>query len=436
MGQRDGAGVSTLSAVRLAPDRALPHRDALLDDTLVGQRLDALLTAAGAPGAGSCTRVRAKYRVGESLRVTLRLAGAPARLVSARMFPPGQAAGHHARALAAEGVLSSEVLLDEGLDTVFWVFPRDRKLTGLEALTDPPADLRHAFRSASAGGPWATGLLMAYSPEKAATARCLDADGTVLGYAKVQSGEDGIRSLATLTAAGRGLRRGGALRLAEAVGFSPEHRMAFTSPAPGRPLHELERDAVPSATAALGAALAVLHRQPTQGFAPSVRLDAGRVVRAGQLVGAARPDLDPLLRRVVPALAAAAPAAGPPVLLHGDLHPKNVLVHDAGVSLVDLDQAGTGPAAAELGAMLARLWWPRPGDDIAPATADAAAHALLSSYDGPLDRSTLGWYAAASLVVERALRAVSRVDVDALAGLETVLTTALRWADHPPEGRP
>ena len=40
------------------------------------------------------------------------------------------------------------------------------------------------------------------------------------------------------------------------------------------------------------------------------------------------------------------------------------------------------------------------------------------------------WYAAAALLVERAARAVSRVDVATLADLERVLATALRWAGH------
>jgi aminoglycoside phosphotransferase (APT) family kinase protein len=131
-------------------------------------------------------------------------------------------------------------------------------------------------------------------------------------------------------------------------------------------LHQLDRSAVPEAMTALGAALSVLHAQPTDGFAPFTRLDADQVAAAGHLVSAARPDLSPLAEALVGVLLLTAPATGSGVLLHGDLHPKNVLVHDSGVSLVDLDQAGVGPAAAELGGMLARLWCPRPGDEIDP----------------------------------------------------------------------
>ena len=179
---------------------------------------------------------------------------------------------------------------------------------------------------------------------------------------------------------------------------------------------------------ALGAALSVLHAQPTDGFASFTRLEPDQVAAAGHLVTAARPDLAPVTEVLLGVLLSTAPPPGPPVLLHGDLHPKNVLVHDSGVSLVDLDQAGVGPAAAELGGTLARLWCPRPGDEIDPGTADAAADALLGAYDRPPSFDDLLWYAAAALLVERAARAISRVDDAVINDLEGVLATALRWA--------
>jgi aminoglycoside phosphotransferase (APT) family kinase protein len=136
------------------------------------------------------------------------------------------------------------------------------------------------------------------------------------------------------------------------------------------------------------------------------------------------------------ALLLSPPSRGEPVLLHGDLHPKNVLVHDAGISLVDLDQAGSGPAAAELGGMLARLWCPRPGDEITDDTAATAADAFLASYGSAPGHRDLHWYAAAALLVERAARAVHRVDVRTLSVLEQVLVTALRWTEDRADGRP
>ena len=416
------------AAVGLAPDPVLPRRDDLLDDALVGARLHELCERASAGGLTTeCTRLRAKYRMGESLRATYRIVDdTGSRLVSARMFAADKAARQFLRAHDAalsEGASPSSVLFDESMSTVFWIFPQDRKLHGLGELTCPPAALRDVF-----GEPWAHSELMAYLPEKSATARCADGSGATVGFAKLQAGEEGRHSVAVLRAARRGLAEGGALRLPDAIGYLPGRQMALYSPAPGRPLHQVDRTAVPEAMAALGAALSVLHRQPTEGFAPFARLGPDSVARAGELVQAARPDLTLLTEALVGMLLSTPRAPGPTVLLHGDLHPKNVLVHDAGVSLVDLDQAGTGPAAAELGGTLARLWCPRPGDEIEAGTAAAAAEALLASYDRPPSPDDLLWYAAAALLVERAARAVSRVDVAVMAEQERVLTTALRWA--------
>jgi aminoglycoside phosphotransferase len=415
------------ATVALASDPVLPRRDDLLDDEVVGALLDELLDRTRDSRTGDCTRLRAKYRMGQSLRATYRVGhGAGSRLVSARMFPAARAAGQFLLARDAaigQGADPRSVLFDEETSTVFWVFPQDRKLLGLGRLTSPPPELRGAF-----GAPWTQSELMAYTPEKAATVRCADAHGDAVGFAKVQCGEEGRRSVAVLRAARRGIAEHGGLWLPDAIGYLPEQHMALFSPAPGRPLNQLSPTAVPEAMTKLGVALSVLHAQPTDGFAPFARLDPDQVVAARHLVCAARPDLASLTDQLVGALLPTAPAPGPSVLLHGDLHPKNVLVHDSGVSLVDLDQAGAGPAAAELGGALARLWCPRPGDEIDPDTADAAAEALLASYDRTPSHNDLLWYAAAALLVERAVRAISRVDVAGIGDLERVLETALRWA--------
>lgn len=416
---------SVQAIIRLAPDPRLPRRDELFDDALVGGRLNELLerTRTDRP-ITECTRIRAKYRPGESLRTTYRLVDDMGdRLVSARMFPVDKADRFVRSQDAALNATPGTVLFDESTGTVFWMFPQDRKLRGLAQLTCPPAALREVF-----GRPWTHSELMAYMPEKAATARCADDSGEAVGFAKVQVGAQGRQSVATLLAARRGLPENGVLRLPYPVDYLPELHMALYSPVPGRPLHQLNRAAVPDAMAALGAALSVLHRQPVDGFGPFTRLTPDSVVRAGDLVQVARPDLKDLTQALVAELLRTARPLGPTVLLHGDLHPKNVLVHDTGVSLVDLDQASAGPAAAELGGALARLWCPRPGDEIDPGTAEAAAEALLGSYDRRPGHDELIWYAAAALLVERAVRAISRVDVVALADLDQVLATALRWA--------
>jgi streptomycin 6-kinase len=415
--------------VLLAPDPVLPRRDDLLDDRVVGPRLAELLDHVPDNRGGACERVRAKYRRGESLRACFRIGPeSGGRLVSARMFPAAVAPGQFLSARDAavqQGADPRSVLFDKETSTVFWVFPQDRKLLGLRRLTSPPAGLRSVF-----GAPWTQSELKAYTPEKAATVRCADASGATVGFAKVQSGDDGRRGVALLRAVRRGVTDRGGLHLPDAIGYLPDQHLALFTPAPGRRLHQLDRVDYPDAMAALGAALSVLHAQPIHGFAPLTRLDPDRLVAAGSLVRAARPDLGPVTEGLVGELLRTAPPPGPNVLLHGDLHPKNVLVHDQGVSLVDFDEACAGPAAAELGGLLARLWCPRPRDTIDPDTARTAAEALLAGYQRGPSRTDLLWYAAAALLVERAARAISRVDVATIGDLERILATARRWVGH------
>ena len=407
-----GAVVSSpvRAAVDLAPDPVLPRRDDLLDDRVVGVRLGALLDRAWGGGtAGDCTRVRARYRLGESLRATYRVGpDGGHRLVSARMFPTSQ--GRHpvparSRRRGRAGRRRAVGAVRRGAQHRLLGLP-----AGPQARRSRPADRPASRASRHLRSPWTHSELMAYTPEKAATVRCMDSRGATVGFAKLQGADDGPRSVATLRAA-RGIPEHGILRLPDAVGYLPEQHLALFSPAPGRPLHQLDRSAVPEAMTALGAALSVLHAQPTDGFEPFTRLDPDQVAAAGHLVCAARPDLSPLAEALVGVLLLTAPAPGPGVLLHGDLHPKNVLVHDSGVGLVDLDQAGVGPAGAELGGMLARLWCPRPGTRSTPTRPRPPARPCSRRTTVRRLSDDLLWYAATALLVERAARAIKRLDL-------------------------
>ena len=144
----------------LAPDATLPARDLLLDQDAAGEHLAGLL---GRDVTG-CELVRVKYRIGESLRVTYRLAGS--ELLTVRAFRPGESGSAYRRA-AGPGVWH-----DPALAAVWWAFPADRRLRGLADLLSPGPEL-----AALAPG-WVAGELVEYSPERAATFRALDATGT------------------------------------------------------------------------------------------------------------------------------------------------------------------------------------------------------------------------------------------------------------------
>ena len=61
------------------------------------------------------------------------------------------------------------------------------------------------------------------------------------------------------------------------------------------------------------------------------------------------------------------------VLVHGDLHLKNALLAGDRLSLLDLDQAGVGHPAADLGSLLAALAAARLAGGLAAATSAGSA---------------------------------------------------------------
>lgn len=136
----------------LAPDPAVPRRDALLrPETMAGVISQRLL--AGVP-VDRCERVYAKYRVGESLRVVYRYDG---QYVAARTGK-------------RDGVAAPEV------GAALYPFPHDRKLPALASLDTTAARLL---------GRSITTHLVAYAAEQSATAECSDEHGRVVAYAKV-----------------------------------------------------------------------------------------------------------------------------------------------------------------------------------------------------------------------------------------------------------
>ena len=112
------------------------------------------------------------------------------------------------------------------------------------------------------------------------------------------------------------------------------------------------------------------------------------------------------------------------MLLHGDVHPKNILLNDDQLFLLDLDQAAIGSAEVDLGSVIAGLYcdactgtrtWPE---------ASSLKQNLLTGYGTQQNSRALHWHIGAALLQERALRAVTRVRTATLQKLPELLLTA------------
>src|SRR4029078_8477172 len=90
------------------------------------------------------------------------------------------------------------------------------------------------------------------------------------------------------------------------------------------------------------------------------------------LCAVARPAGAPPRGRLADRRADGPPPGGPQVALHGDCHPRNALLAGDSIALIDLDQAGAGVAAADVGSLIARL--------IADGDTGTMRSAFLSGY--------------------------------------------------------
>jgi aminoglycoside phosphotransferase len=406
----------------LAPDPALPHRDDLLDDRRVAELLSGRLLD-GEP-VEACRRKFAKYRVGDGVRVVYRIAaGGRRHHIAARGFGPGASAAAYHRALAAAvpaPPLRAVVHVPE-LDAVFWTFPNDRRLTTLPLLAGRSGTLDRLVGRKSV-----TPRLVAYSAERSASAECADADGRVVAYAKVHTGGVAERERRRLEDARAA--ESDRLHVPRVIGTSALDGALAVEAVQGRSLEQLDEAELPEALRRLGAALATLHERSPLPSDRFERLDIERLAKAVSVIARARPDAGPIAAELLARLLGdLGDAAGPPVHLHGDANLRNAIFGDHRVTLIDFEDASAGPAAADLGQVLARLRVASMLGELSPATEDELAAALLDGYAEiratPTARS-LRWHTGASVLARAALPAVSRVRPSLLASLQPLLESA------------
>ncbi|MBM2821278.1 MAG: putative homoserine kinase type (protein kinase fold protein) [Thermoleophilia bacterium] len=407
----------------LAYDPALPQRDSLLDPAETGERLTRVL---GTEIAG-CERARAKYRVGESLRAVFRVqAAGRSWLVAARVFTDGGSIAAYERAApTAVGTPPLPgVAHDAALGTVFWTFPNDRKLAAL-----PHVHADNRALAALLGSHVAETTLAAYAPEKAATFRCADGQGSAIAYAKLYADDAGARSLLvheSLTASLDPADR--RLRLPRALAYAAPERLLLVEPVDGRRADAVDGPERTTMFRRLGAGLARLHGLPAPDGQRFTRLGPERVHTAAALVARARPDLAGRALRLADALTGTHLAPGRDACLHGDAHLKNALLDNGRIALVDLDQVSRGPAAAELGSLLAALRCSRVTRTLSPSLERALAASFLVGYEDVTvlpEPDELRWYTAAALLGERCVRAINRVRTAELRQLGALLDEGL-----------
>ena len=381
----------------LAVDPALPQRDLLLDETLMTEYLSHLIKYR----IEDCERLRTKYRVGTSLRVLYELRGSGRSYrIAARAFP---------RTRRVTNQSQTELNAPE-LNTTFWIFPHDRKIKNLAVLDNIPDELRNID-----GRTWTTSRIVAHAPEKSVTAQCLDENEQIIAYAKIYAGDEGRQVFETYRAVT------GKVQIPRAIAYSETPHLLLLECINGIPLSIVAESE--DAFFRLGQALKNLHQiDPPSSLPRATRLTPEAVALASATIGQARPDVADLVDRLRAKLIAQY-THGKPVFLHGDVHPKNIFLNEETLFLLDLDQAATGPATADLGSVIAGLYCDACTGLRTWQEASVLKRALLTGYSAP-DSHELRWHIAAALLQERALRSVTRIRAATLEKLPELLRTA------------
>jgi tRNA A-37 threonylcarbamoyl transferase component Bud32 len=398
------AHVVMSSTPLLAIDPALPQRDLLLDESVMTEYLSRLVAQYGDFGIEDCERLRTKYRVGTSLRVLYNLRGSGGSYrIAARAFP-------RTRRVANQFTSTVELNAPE-LNATFWIFPHDRKIKNLAVLGNIPDELREIE-----GRTWSKSRIVAHAPEKSVTAQCLDEKYQIIAYAKIYAGDEGRHIFETYKALT------GEVQVPRAIGYSEEHHVLLVESVAGVPLSAVVQQE--DAFFRLGKALKSLHQiKPPSTLPRATRLTPEAIARASATISEARPDVAKQVRRLSAELIAQY-TPGHSVFLHGDVHPKNIFLNKESIFLLDLDQAATGPATADLGSVIAGLYCDACTGTRTLPEASAQKRALLAGCGAPQNSHELRWHIAAALLQERALRSVTRIRTATLQKLPEILLAA------------
>ena len=442
----------------LPHDPALPQLAAALDAAAMAAVFGGVLRG---PRLLGCEIDRVKYRPRRNCSVSYRLQlrdaqrGDFEQWVAARFCSDGNAAKRHRQASERHWLASAAgpaLQHEPGLDMLAFWLPNDAKLDALRLLCDEAELRRRCLPELVAALTAGRGRLIGHSttlvqvvPELRACARVelrLQAEPGAAAslhtlYVKANLQSDG----GTLRAVLQALRASpahaaGRLRTPLSVLWQADAGLHWQAALPGRTLIDTDPAIGSASSAQVGRQLAALHATPLPVAVTTLDLATLRdeTTRAAELLGGVEPAWRPALARLLDRLErrAAWLAGAEAATLHGDLHPRNILVDaacdGAPLAFLDLDGVKRGPAAIELGGWIADAHYRALLDGRAAAHVAVSCAAFLDAYAEAVgrrvDAAALAWGAARHLLCRRACGGLASLKPGRFAAIPALLAMA------------
>ncbi|HWO57523.1 MAG TPA: aminoglycoside phosphotransferase family protein [bacterium] len=391
----------------------IPGLSILLDAGAMRKRLEQTLPA-GPTRITACHITNFRFRTPTNCTIayelTAHVEGAPSDVtVHAYARAYSQAAYPQARhkALSSRWVVSaigtSVQMLDELYAVLYW-YPNDERLSGLRGIAAPRKLQRLFYQNLSdfPSASWRISdrsirlSLLRYKPERRAVLRCrfrAHRLGTAeqhelfvfLGvYEDVRAAQlSGL--IARLT---ERLNNATELSLPRTIACVPDAGLLVSEVAPGDTLQLLLSENTAFAAEAINRsanAIARLHRVAAGSDIPANPGHEARLFETVELIGRLAPDCLRTAREIADQLGRDGLISGANrSVIHGDLHPGQILLSDARTTLVDLDRTRYGDPLEDIGNFCAQLRLGPPGGPLWDP--DTVQSRFLSAYERSTSR--------------------------------------------------
>jgi len=443
-----------------AADTHFPQISRAYDLALMQERFQErlFLSKKNPPRIQACRMGEARYKPGKSCVIAYRLEILDfetkllrEQVVCGRLCPPGKGLAEFQRAktkaLFPLAGMQPLLYLDDP-EMLLWVFPNDRKLSGLPQMLDV-VFLRNVFPKmlsilaldASNRLLKITPQIVHYLPERSCmiryeltldqplNQRVSEERPPLTIYGKVFPDEGGREIYETMRQLSAQMAPG---QTAQALAYDPELKALWQSEVPGRPLTE---EPISSAgylriIEAVARCVAAFHSTKVEGLQVFDREEIYRLLKKTLvLVEERHAHLSGRVKALVDRLLACAarpgffPSHHTPI--HRDLKLGNMLLHEGRVGLIDMDCVCLGDPLNDVGSFVANFYLNGLYADCEAAALRERVEIFCRAYAAqvhwPMSQKALCWYVSASFLYEVLRRSIRQQNPRRLKYLEKFL---------------